>query len=347
MNSGERIALHRVGGFDAGDFPIDLAWSPRGDRVAVAGAAGGIAFYDLKERAELRRWRAHAGGLHRIAWHPSATLLASAGQDGHTRVWTVASDEPFADVRAPGDWVEHLAWRSDGRQLAFACGRELRVCSTSGAIEWSGSYAASTVSAIAWRPGGSQIAAAGYGGVQIYDTNQEGVVAHRLASRGVLTGMRWSPDGRVVAASCQDNAVHFWRLREGSNARMAGFPLQPKQLDWSSNSKWLATGGGDAVSLWPFDRHGPEGCPPVSLESHKAPVSALAFAPGAPWLASGCRDGALCLWRLGRFDKPVGGIRLDARIELIRWGWRGSGALLAVATQSGRVDFWQITKGVL
>lgn len=325
------------------DLPVTAAWS-HDDRLLAVGCAGGeVVIYELGSKRERAHWQAHEHGLHRIAWHPQRDLLATSGQDGCVRLWS-ADDlaRPMRQIEAPAAWVEHLAWSGDGRRLAFAAGRFVRVCSSEGDVELALPHPASTVAGIAWQRGAGQLALAGYGGVCILDCTARGRPPRTLALKGSVTGVRWSPDGRVIAASCQDTTVHFWRLADGSNARISGFDAKPSQFDWSPNSKWLATGGGATITLWRFDGGGPEGCEPALLAFHTDPVTAVEFAPSGPWLASGGRDAVLSVWRVGSTGQPVGTVRMSGRVESVAWGRRRSGLRVAAVSTDGQVGAWRL-----
>ena len=56
---------------------LDLAWDPKGRRLAMATADGRIFVWDTSsEPSSARHWEAHADGVPRIAWHPDGRLLA-------------------------------------------------------------------------------------------------------------------------------------------------------------------------------------------------------------------------------------------------------------------------------
>jgi WD40 repeat protein len=112
--------------------------------------------------------------------------------------------------------------------------------------------------------------------------------------------------------------VHFWRLPSGKDAQMSGYPLKPTALSWSADGKWLATGGGSQITLWPFDGKGPEGREPLVLDAHTDAITALAFAPRGRALASACRGGTLALWDVPRAE-PALAVPLGKRVEQIVW----------------------------
>ena len=90
-----------------------------------------------------------------------------------------------------------------------------------------------------------------------------------------------------MACGSQDNTVHFWRRSTEEDSMMSGYPVKPSALAFDDSGALLATGGGEAVTVWSFHGRGPEGTTPGVLEFHAQPVTTLSFAPGAMLLASG------------------------------------------------------------
>jgi WD40 repeat protein len=77
----------------------DVAWSPDGETVAVAGSLG-LIFYDaeLFERAPFERWQLPEEMVHAVAYSPDGALLATVsgerlgyGREMVFRLWDVAT----------------------------------------------------------------------------------------------------------------------------------------------------------------------------------------------------------------------------------------------------------------
>ncbi|MEC7985280.1 MAG: hypothetical protein VX278_08955, partial [Myxococcota bacterium] len=106
----------------------------------------------------------------------------------------------------------------------------------------------------------------------------------------------------------------------------------------------LATGGGEAVTVWSFQGNGPEGTEPGVLDFHVQPITTLEFAPRGMRLASGARDGAVILWSLkSHGEGGASGAALvgDIVSELI---WRPDGRGLAALDANGGVTVWRVGK---
>jgi len=318
------------------DYPTALQWGA--GYLAAADAQGELHIYRPDGQRQ-RQVMAHPGGVLAVACQPDTQQLASSGQDGQVLLWSLDGDLMPLRLPQSGQWVESLAWSPDGHWLALGCGRVAALYNASGQFVGATASHPATVADIAWSPDGRYLATGGYQGARLWNV-PELTLAHNLFWQGALLHLAWSPHGHILAAGCQDRTVHFWYIADGNDAMMAGYPLKPSGLSWSPDNNWLATTGSSDVTLWPFDPPGPEGRRPLLLELHEAPVSAVAFAPHRPWLASACRDGYVALWRVGEGDEPVQGLQMREQVVALAWSQLGDDLLLAAAAANGDIGVW-------
>lgn len=151
-----------------------------------------------------------------------------------------------------------------------------------------------------------------------------------------------SPDGDIVACGSKDNSVHFWGRSTEQDSMMSGYPGKPSALAFDDTGTLLATGGGEAITVWSFQGNGPEGTRPGVLELHVQAVTTLAFARGGRRLASGARDGAVVVWSLGRNGQgdPVGAAPVADVVGAVYW--RPDGRALAALDARGGATAWQV-----
>ncbi len=345
------------------DYVIDLAWSPDGSTLAVASAAGGVTLYDATTGAVKHTLAGHAGGANCLAWMPSAgsppsaaggalrpdesrdkpapTILATGGQDGCVRFWDATTGKPTAEVKLGNAWVEHLAWKPAGSppsalssQLLFAAaGKKLVALKADGSIAHAFMDAPKTISALAWRNDGVACAAACFGHVVVWDATTF-TARKELPYGNAIYALTWSPDGRWLVAGCHDNAVHLWVPAEDLELHMSGYETRLKELSFSHDSKWLATGGGRDACVWDCTGAGPEGREPLLLP-HNARVCAVAFQHTHGLLAAGSANGEFTLWAPSRKNPMVAEVTMPSAAT--KFAWRADDALLAVGTEKGQV----------
>lgn len=323
-------------------YPSALAWSAIGDILAIAGDHGEVELIDPATGAVRHRVRAHDGPVQSMAWHPRRDALLTAGQDGAVRLW----DRPFETAReliAPSmTWADHACWSASGECAAVAVGARAHVVSPEGTRAIT-EPVGSTIADLAFTPSGRSLGVACYGGVRLFDP-ATGRPTRKLDWKGSMISIAFAPDGGTVACGCQDHSVHFWRIASGKDAQMCGYPAKPRCVSFSHDGGWLATGGDATISLWPFDKRGPEGRKPVQLAFHQEVVTALAYAPLVDLLLSGARDGTVALWAPPKLTVPVARLQLTGKITQVAWGADPTAQLLrwAAADEHGRVLTGQV-----
>ena len=337
-----RGVLRRGWSVAVGDYAIGGGWTLHGEAVVVGDAAGGVYAFDGKSGATIWTQRGvHEGGVLAVAIHPNRPEFATAGQDGRVLVWSAAEGRVSLAIEVGNGWVENVAWSPDGTWLAASCSRQVHTYGADGAKVWRSPDHPSTVSAIAWS-GAAELATACYGRVAFFDAST-GELRQKLEWMGSLVSMVLSPDGDVVACGSQDNSVHFWRRSTEQDSMMSGYPAKPSALAFDATGTLLATGGGDAVTVWSFRGSGPEGTRPGVLKHHAQTVTALAFARRGMRLASGARDGGVAVWSFGR-DGQGGRIGSAPVADVVgALYWRPDGRALAALDAQGGATVWRVS----
>jgi WD40 repeat protein len=271
-----------------------------GAHVTAAAFLGAVGVLALGDGSAVRLG---AEGEERIALHPDgAVLVATAagkrlitgGDDG--RVVSLAADgAPDEISHEKGKWIDALASRDDGA-LAWSSAKEVMARDAHGSVK---TYAApSTVRGLAFAPKGYRLAIAHYNGATLWFPNAA-TTPEVLTWKGAHLDTTFSPDGRFLVTSMQENALHGWRLSDKRDMRMSGYPAKTRSLSWSHDGNWLATSGAEACIVWPFkDKDGPMGKQPRECGVRRAKVSRVACHPKALVVAIGYEDGWILLCRM-------------------------------------------------
>ena len=140
---------------------------------------------------------------------------------------------------------------------------------------------------------------------EAFDNTDERV----FKSRDPILNMAFSPTGKWLMTGNQDCSVHVWNTDNGSEMHMRGFGAKVRQLAWHRGSRWLATGGGQTISVWDCSGKGPEGRTPLLLGVAPGPDQRAALSAGGGLAGLGAR--AMGALRSGR--RRSGRIRSAAR----------------------------------
>jgi WD40 repeat protein len=281
-------------------FTRNVAPHDAGAHVTAAAWLGGTAAFALGDGhvllvkdGETRRVATHAGGAILVAASDGKRLV-TGGDDG--RIVVTAADATATTVAETKGWVDALALHASGA-VAFSAGKRVTARDDRGREKTF--EAPSSVRGLAFAPKGYRLAMAHYNGATLWFPNTD-ARPELLDWKGSHIDVTWSPDGRFVVTSMQENALHGWRLQpDRGHMRMSGYPAKTRSLSWSHDGHWLATSGAEAAIVWPFDsKEGPMGKAPRECGVRPARVSRVAFHPKALVLAVGYEDGCILLIRL-------------------------------------------------
>lgn len=313
---------------------VSVDWSASGLWLAAASASGTVSVFEAASGNCVQRLSAHSFGATRISWHPQEACFATAGLDGFVRLWEARLDGLVGQLKCGADWVEHIAWSDNGRLLATAAGRKLKVWTKDGKLLREYRDHPNTIAAIAWKTGAEELVSACYGQLQFW--TPEELEPHRTFSwKGSMLSLAWSPDGRYLCHGNQDATVHFWIIRSGKELQMRGYPTKVRELAWNHRSRYLATGGGSSITVWDCSGNGPANTKPAVLKFHREPVTYLAYQHAGSILASGCDQGQLAFWKPGKRTRPDAVAALPAAITGIAWSPDDS--VLAAVAEDGSV----------
>jgi len=361
-----KFAKHWAGQTE--DYAIDLAWSPDGTLLAVAAQSGPVTLFDATAGTVKHTLPGHADGANCLAWVPppvgaglprDPTILATGGQDGCVRFWDTATGAQTSEAKLGNAWVEHLGWvgrtvlgepssaarPEDSPYLFAAAGKKLVALRPDGSITHTFPDAPKTIAALAIGPSpfdsrpSTYVASACFGQIRVFDAVTF-AAGKEYTYGNALLALTWSPDGRWLVAGCHDNAVHLWAPAEDLELHMSGYETKLRELSFSRDSKWLATGGGRDACVWDCSGPGPEGREPLLLP-HQAPVRAVAFQNLHGLLATGAADGEFALWSPTRASPLLVEVRMPAAAT--KFAWRPDDSLLAVGTEQGHVFVFKTT----
>jgi WD40 repeat protein len=196
-----------------------------------------------------------------VAFSPDGKLLATAGNDGSTVLWDLATRTQVGrPLRPHPDFsVDQVAFSPDGRTLASSLDD----------------------------------------GTVVLSRVPDGSVLHRLTVAKVPLGpLAFSPDGTTLAAGAINGRVGLWDPRTGT-ARGRAWVAHSGNLvstAFSPDGSLLATAGTDGTArLWDAGSGKQIGAP-LTGPLRDTGFGHAAFSPDGRTLASAFQDGTVLLW---------------------------------------------------
>ncbi len=326
-----------------GAFVVAAAFDRGSAQAAFALGDGSVRLLDLQPR-EWRRVEACDGGVLALAADAAVSGFVCGGDDG--RFVRVAADGAARAIGAfGGKWVEQAASFWDGKSGVIACsaGKFVHLFSAAGETMKSLEHP-STVTGIAFDGKGKRLAASHYNGASVWFVNSSGGTPRRLEWKGSHIGVAVHPASEAVVSAMQENALHGWRLPDGHDMRMSGYPAKPESLGFTKNGKWLASSGADTIVLWPFFGGGPMGKPPLELAQIENVIcTRVACHPSDEVVAGGYADGTVLLADIS--GKRVLRVAAGGHGAVSALAWAPSGGWLAFGTEDGFVGAIDFTRG--
>jgi len=238
------------------------------------------------------RVEAHDGAALCATLHPSGEGLITGGDDGRV-VWSRPGEAAVLATDPKGQWIDAVDASEESGLIAFSAGRALSVLDVKDPVFRRDFQHERTVSGVAFDPKGRRIACSTYGGAALWYARIAQQQPTRLSWAGSHTAVAWSPDGAFVITAMQDNQLHGWRLKDGRNMRMGGYPAKVRSIAFLSNGQLMATSGAQGVVLWPFvGANGPLGREATEIGFDEGSlVHLVAARPRHPYVAAALSDG--------------------------------------------------------
>lgn len=284
------------------------------------------------------------GVVHRLddghKWAEVHDGLLSVAQDSN-RLLTGGEDGKVCSLHADGSleilaelgrkWISSIAAGPQGI-MGFGSGRVAYVRFADGRMKEL--QHSRTVEGLAFAPKGVRLGVARYNGVTLHFPATEGKPAE-LEWEGAHTGISFSPDGKYLVTTMQENALHGWKLADSKHMQMAGYPAKIKSLSWSAKGKWLATSGAPAAIIWPFHyKDGPMGKAPLELGTRGTILATnVSCHPNEDVVAIGFADGMILAARFADSKEVV--LRRAGRSGITALAWDGAGRRLAFGSEDG------------
>jgi WD40 repeat protein len=306
-----------------GDHVSTVDISADGGLVAAGDLDGVAVVVDLARGEVVADLARHEFGVSAVRFSPAQRLLAVGGQDGRVRLWDAERQRPVGESISGRGWVGGIAWRPDGSEVAAALGTKVIRLRPDGSESLRHTGHPTTVDCLDWTPDGRRLAVGAYGGIWWYEDATD--VVKRFEWKGALLDVAVAPNGKWVASGNQDASVHCWRLWSAEDLEMTGYPAKVQHIAWDPTSRFLAVASLGDLTVWDFSGKGPRGSRPVQLAGHARHVVGLAWSPKGDVVASAAADGRVSIWRPRRGGRSLlADLQVGEELSCLVWSPDGS-----------------------
>ena len=206
------------------------------------------------------------------------------------------------------NYISSLAWANDGVHLAVGmAANKVQIWDVEAQRKIRTVYSDSgRVAALAWNPSTNQLSTGSRAG-SVYGHDVRAQRHHVQTLQGhtqEICGLKWSPDGKMLASGGNDNIVNVWDVNGGCLHRLTEHRAAVKAIAWCPwQSNLLATGGGTACKSIKFWNTGRGTC--INTLDTKSQVSALIWNAEHREILSGhgFSENQLTIWKYPTLER--------------------------------------------
>ena len=311
---------------------VGVSFSPDGKTIASGSADKTIKLWSIS--GKLLRTLPDTDQVWGVEFSPDGTMLASTSNDKTVKLWSLEG-KLLRTLRGHEDIVYSVSFSPDNKTLASSSsdgtirlwatnnGKLLQTIKDIDVIEDRGA-----IYSIDFSPDSQTLASTGYhdGNVKIWNLRGKLLKILKIPEQQqkidnpeqkIVSSVKFSPDGKIIASGSYDGTIKLWRIKEGNLIKtIAAHQDQIYGVAFSSNSEMIASTSRDkTVRLWKLD-----GTPLAILRGHTEATNQVSFRPkkdsekdNSQIVASTSDDKTVRLWQFNfnTGDKP----QLDRLLE--------------------------------
>lgn len=318
---------------------FSVAFSRDGKRLATASLDGTARLWDPASGVQLATL-GHPVRVNAVTFSGDGRLVATAAGDAILRIWSTADGREVRGLRGHEDWIWAVASLPEGnRFLTASADATARVfdIDDGAAIVRSGDR----VLTVGFDRAGSRLAVGSADGrVAVWDAATCRERAQNDLRAGRVNGVSFSPDGRLLAAACDEGVVLLAHDADGLReyVRFEGSEAHGGRVHsavFSTDGERLLTASADKTArLWDIGARRE-----VGRFRHPRRVFAAAFSPDGSRVATACEDGVVRIFSIG--DGSVE--ELPGHGKQVNWlAFAPDGSALATVSSDETARIWPL-----
>jgi WD40 repeat protein len=300
-----------------------------------------------------------------MAFHPTATCLAFAGDGNQIHLWNwetgvitdrlihPASDSIDAQVPSA---IQSIGFSPDGQTLASCAWHNQVVLwnTDTKTIQQKLKTKLDGLRSLAFSPNGRYLAGGGDNQQsQVWDLSTGESIARLKGHAQSIQVVAFSPDGQSLATGSEDKTVVIWGLkppgikstikpttdRIPQLQTLRGYDYWVQAIAVSPDGTRVAAAGDDgSIRLWPQPQAWPTTVPQL-LSQHHCRLWALEFSPDGQWLASAGDDKNVQLWDVQK-RRTIATFPHDDWVRTLAFS--PDGQWLATGSTDQKIRLWNV-----
>jgi len=239
-----------------------LVWTPDGKSLFVGATNGLVTMLNAQTGQVVRTLSGHTSWItiRGLQLSTDGTVLYSAGLDGLICVWDVASGTQKATYNQHQLSIFGISLEPDGNRLVSTSDQEGRLL--------------------------------------IWDMANQQIIGTFRVGQGIPTGIRYSNDGKVLAASGFNGMLRLQQTDKADNLFLAGLNGIAQNIAFLGTNRFAMITASDTISLYT-----PESSTPQSIQGLDGTPLSLAASRDGKYLAVGTST-TIQIWRIDAMGTP-------------------------------------------
>ena len=283
------------------DWVAGVAFSPIGDRLAVACADGSARIIDPETGKEIARCQGHDDAVAAVGFHPDGKLLATGSYDHTAAIWDAVTGKRLHGLIGHRGVVMAAAFSPDQTTLATgSIDGTIRLWDVmTGKLKKTLSTHKSWVNSLAFdAKGGRLFSGSSDGTIVVWSTETWAPIRTIDATKAEVRSIAASADGAHLAAGLRYGTVKVWSTADWKDPHAISGQGDMCAVAFSPSGKRLAVSEGD------WNRGGIIKILDVTTGKlvgkyqHTGEVLSIAFSNAGDMMAAGAADRTVRLWKI-------------------------------------------------
>ena len=332
-----------------GEITGNIAYSPDGNRLAVAGSIG-VWIYKAQTIRVLNLLSGHRAPVTSVSFSPDGQTIASGSLDGTIRLWDTGTGSLQHTLTVPEDNTTSVSFSPNGKMLAgVSLNGTVNLWDTDTGqhlltpIENTGTFGGDVpvLENVSFSPDGKILASGAYDDktIHLWDTDTGNPIGALTGHTDVVLTIAFSPDRNVIASGSKDNTIRLWDAGTGSLLRtLTEHNWSINSIAFSPDGKTLAGVSDGRFFLWDAGTGNLVHAP--IRPNYNLYIKSVAFNPDGKTFVSVSRGKSqrISLWHTDTWQRPE--IFTDHTGAINSVAFSPNGQTIASGGRDGRLYLW-------
>ncbi|MCP9293195.1 MAG: CHAT domain-containing protein [Planktothrix agardhii LY1] len=274
------------------DLVQDVMFSPNGQMIATASKDKTVKLWQ-RDGKLLRTLSGHQDNIENLSFSPDGQIIATASFDKTVKLWTL-NGKVLTTLNGHEDVVYGVNFSPDGKILATASGdKTIKLWKLDGTLLRTIIGSSGRVYSVNFSPNGKWFITGGEDrSIRLWQRSNPLLTMLEGYTDKVLR-IRFRPDQQRLVTLSEGNRLEIWQP-DGTRLKTRKFSKEIRDIDVSSDGKWIATVAGDEIQLWSWD-----GKVQQTIKTNYGLLYSVRFSPDNRMIATSSeKDNVVQLWQL-------------------------------------------------